>query len=318
MNHPLFTLTRIGLSNVACSTFIVLSLSAAATAGPLLLDRRAEQPMAAEVRVPDIRWQSDYYEAMRLAKARRSMLFVYFEGAENDPTRQQFEGTSLADPQVRRLLAGMVSVRLPMETRVPIEGRETRLIDHAAFSELEGGPGAVLIDMVHRDADYYGHTVSALPLSPGRYYRFHPSHLRVMLDLPPGSITQRTLVFAVRIHPEGPASTAGKPNVHLVEEAQSHSRYQAQIRVQGHHFWERRFHRLLGILPFGLRAREVCAESWPNEKLVDAAVDCVDCWRQSSGHWSAVREAHPLFGYDMQRGSNGIWYATGVFGSHGN
>jgi hypothetical protein len=101
----------------------------------------------------------------------------------------------------------------------------------------------------------------------------------------------------------------------LVTEAGSHSRYQAQIRVQGHHFWNHRFQRLLGLLPRGLHPREVCAESWPNEKLVDAAVDCVDCWRQSSGHWSAVRASHPHFGYDMQKGSNGLWYATGVFGT---
>ncbi|HEX4147830.1 MAG TPA: hypothetical protein VHY20_02540, partial [Pirellulales bacterium] len=117
------------------------------------------------------------------------------------------------------------------------------------------------------------------------------------------------------IHPEAPASTQGTDLPVLVAEAGSHSSYQASIRVQGHHFLDRRFHRLSGLLPRGLRPREVCAESWPNERLVDAAVDCVDCWRQSSGHWSAVRANHPHFGYDMQKGSNGIWYATGVFGT---
>jgi hypothetical protein len=27
-----------------------------------------------------------------------------------------------------------------------------------------------------------------------------------------------------------------------------------------------------------------------------------------------VRSRHPLFGYDIKRGRNGIWYATGIFG----
>jgi hypothetical protein len=63
-----------------------------------------------------------------------------------------------------------------------------------------------------------------------------------------------------------------------------------------------------------MTASEVCAESWPGENLVEAAVECVRCWRLSQGHWSAVRAAHRLFGYDMKRGSNGIWYATGIFG----
>jgi hypothetical protein len=129
-------------------------------------------------------------------------------------------------------------------------------------------------------------------------------------------LTQRTLVFAVRIHPEKPASTVGDLHPVLVEEAKTHAGYQAAIQVQGHHHWDARFQRLAGLLPFGLRGKEVCAESWANERLVDAAVDCVDSWRQSSGHWEAVRASHPVFGYDMQRGANGIWYATGVFGTH--
>ena len=68
-------------------------------------------------------------------------------------------------------------------------------------------------------------------------------------------------------------------------------------------------------LPGGLSAQEVVAESWPNESLIDAAVDCVASWRQSPGHWGAVKRRQPLFGYDMRLGRNGIWYATGIFGN---
>jgi len=100
-----------------------------------------------------------------------------------------------------------------------------------------------------------------------------------------------------------------------LEEAQSHSQYQADIRRQGHHYWESRFHRIVARLPGGLGAREVCAESWPGENLVEAAIECVRCWRLSDGHWSAVRAPNRCFGYDMKRGSNGVWYATGIFGT---
>jgi hypothetical protein len=58
----------------------------------------------------------------------------------------------------------------------------------------------------------------------------------------------------------------------------------------------------------------VCAESWPGENLVEAAIECVRCWRLSSGHWEAVRTQHTVYGYDMKRGSNDVWYATGIFG----
>jgi uncharacterized protein YkwD len=100
----------------------------------------------------------------------------------------------------------------------------------------------------------------------------------------------------------------------LISEARSHSKYQADIGVQGHHHWDARFQRINGKLPSGLMAQEVVAESWPGENLVEACEDCVHSWRQSPGHWSAVRSWHPRFGFDIKRGRNGIWYATGIFG----
>jgi hypothetical protein len=57
----------------------------------------------------------------------------------------------------------------------------------------------------------------------------------------------------------------------------------------------------------------VCAESWENQDLLDSCVDCVASWRQSSGHWNAVRSPQSAYGYDIRRGPNGIWYATGIF-----
>jgi hypothetical protein len=302
-----------GLTKVLMSLALVAAaLHAEAVAGEKMpnLVQQTKPP------VPAIAWQSDYGVAMRRAEAEKKMLFIYFQPAAPDANSAQFEQVGLEDAAVRRQLSQMVCLRTSVDARIKVGDQEMRLVDHAAFDELERQAGAILLDFAHPEQEYYGYMVSALPFTPSKYYRFHPSHLAVMLDLPPGTITQRTLIFAVRIHPEAPASTQGTNLPMLAAEAGSHSHYQAQIRVQGHHFWEHRFHRITGLLPGGLRAREVCAESWPNEKLVDAAVDCVDCWRQSSGHWSAVRASHPHFGYDMKKGSNGIWYATGVFGTN--
>jgi hypothetical protein len=46
--------------------------------------------------------------------------------------------------------------------------------------------------------------------------------------------------------------------------------------------------------------------------MIDSCVDCVDSWRQSPGHWGAVRARQSRFGYDIRRGRNGIWYGTGI------
>ncbi|HVC99451.1 MAG TPA: hypothetical protein VND64_37640 [Pirellulales bacterium] len=261
-----------------------------------------------------VEWHTDYGKAIRIAQAQEKMVFIEFQSSDNAAQRR-FDTETQLDDTVRELLRRYVAVRLPLDVEITVGGAVSRLLNHPAFAELNGRPGIAIIDYAHHDADYYGHVVTAVSFVPGKFYRFHPRHLAVALDLPPGTLTQRTMVFAVRIHPEAPASTRGELDPMLATEASSHSTYQAQIRVQGHHHWGRRFPRLSRLLPRGLRAQEVVAESWPHEGLVDAAVDCVDSWRQSSGHWSAVRAKQPRFGYDMQRGGNGIWYATGLFGN---
>src|SRR5215475_6391754 len=86
--------------------------------------------------------------------------------------------------------------------------------------------------------------------------------LSLLLDLPRGTLTQRTLILAVRSHSEHPASTTGHFSQILARETENHSSHQASISLQGHHNWENRFHAINAQLPSGLLAREVCAESW--------------------------------------------------------
>jgi hypothetical protein len=254
---------------------------------------------------------------MQRAELGRKMLLVYFYAAEPTKNQRRFESEALADRDVQAQLAKeYVAVRLPTDYEVSIGGERSKLLDHSAFGELANRPGAAVIDFAHRDEDYHGYVVSLLPLTDGKYYRFSPGHLKTALELPAGTLTQRTMIFAVRIHPERPASTFGRADRVLFDEALEHSRLQARIRRQGHHNWSQRFQRIAQLLGSGLRPKEVVAESWPGEGLVDAAVDCVDSWRQSSGHWGAVRATQVRYGYDIKKGENGIWYATGIFGDH--
>jgi uncharacterized protein YkwD len=100
----------------------------------------------------------------------------------------------------------------------------------------------------------------------------------------------------------------------LATEAARHSQHQASINVQGHHGWDARFQNINARLPAGHVSYEVCSESWPGQSLLDAAEECVDSWSQSSGHWGQVSRQAEYYGYDMRRGTNGVWYATGIFG----
>jgi hypothetical protein len=219
-------------------------------------------------------------------------------------------------PAVRENLDSFVLVKLPIDSQINAKGKSIRLLEHGAFSELHKGPGIAVIDLAHENTEYYGYVVNVLPFTPGKYYRFNPKHLETLVNLPEGTLTQRSMVLAVRIHPEHPASTTGQENPVLLSEATDHSNYQAQIHVQGHQDWESRFHRILSKLlrrgESGMPV-EVVAESWPDQDLMDSCVDCVASWRQSPGHWDAVRAKQASYGYDIREGSNGIWYATGIF-----
>ncbi len=255
---------------------------------------------------------TDYKAAMDEAAEDRKLLFIYFHESWPNAAQRAFETLTLADLEIKEKLKRFVLLRLPRNATISHEGKRIRLLSHPSFSEMHNRQGIAILDLAHERAEYYGHVVSTFPFTPGKYYT--KEALSIILDLPPGTLTQRTMIYAVRIHPEAPASTQGIFHTALADEAQEHADYQASILVQGHHQWDSRFHRINAKLPSGVVAQEVVAESWPNEGLVEACVDCVHSWRQSPGHWRAVRGRHPLFGYDIRRGRNGIWYATGIFG----
>ena len=203
-----------------------------------------------------------------------------------------------------------VAIRLPAGAKIASRGSEISLLDHPAFAEMQRAPGIALLDMTDDQSPHFRHVVSVYPFSRQPIWA---DKLAAMLDLPLGTLTQRTLNFAVRTHPERPASALGHYSPLLARETESHAVHQASQTLQGHHQWESRFHSINAQLPGGLVTQEVCAESWPGQSLVEAAEECVHSWRQSSGHWEAVSRRHVLFGYDMKLGRNGVWYAAGIF-----
>jgi hypothetical protein len=275
----------------------------------------AEQSTKNEVRSTEYgelsKWHDDYAHALSEAKSDGKMLLIYFYDSRKESGCDRFKSETLDDPLVRSKLPDYVCLHVPLDASIIMDGEKKVLLEHEAFREMLGKPGIAIIDYRSDDPEVRGTVVSVFPLTQKLWYT--AEKMAVILDLPQGTLTQRTLIYAVRTHPEKPASAGEEINSYLLDEARKQSQYQADIHVQGHHFWETRFHRISDRLN-GLSAREVCAESWPGENLVEAAVECVRCWRLSDGHWSAVRASNRAFGYDMKRGSNGVWYATGIFG----
>ena len=224
---------------------------------------------------------TDYSEAYRAARDSRKFLLIDF-GSGFDFSR--------VPPQQ---LADHVLCRVPANYAMETEGTQRRLLDSPAFSALEGGPGLAVVDF--RNSPHFGRTVSLLP-----HRHVTPVKVAALLSLPPGTLTQRTLVWAFRIHPERPQSVYGAPCPQLMAHCQRHCGVQCATNNQHH-----------AVGHPG--STEIVAESWPwNKNVVDAAIDIVQSWRGSSGHWGAASRRWSRYGYDMQ--SNGQkWYATGVF-----
>ena len=252
---------------------------------------------------------------MDAAVEQQRMMLIYFYDPKGGERQAAFERDSFGDTEVHKQLnRDYVLARLPLGAAITSSGERIELLKHASFFEMRGHSGIAILDFAHPQAEYFGTVVSTFPLMSGKYYS--QPKLATVLSLPAGTLTQRTMIYAVRVHPEAPASTQGQFNGVLADEATRHSQYQATILVQGHHNWDSRFHRINSRLSNPVLAEEVVAESWPSENLVEACINCVDSWRHSPGHWQAVRSRHRLFGFDIHRGRNGIWYATGIFSQH--
>ncbi|MDE2102469.1 MAG: hypothetical protein KGL39_34805 [Patescibacteria group bacterium] len=166
------------------------------------------------------------------------------------------------------------------------------------FDGVKGG-GIAIVDPEQ------GTVVSVLP---ARHWT--PRNIAALFRLPRGTLTQRTLIWALMIRPERPQSVYGTPSVRCMAHAAENNRRQIQRRECGH------------FTPHGYlgNSSEIAAFTWPeNTGIVDAAIDIVQSWRGSSGHWAAAMRPCREFGYDMAAGTSDwfggrpAWYGTGIF-----
>lgn len=263
------------------------------------------------VTVSGLEWRTDYNKAYQAAKRSKRMLLINLTSTSTNNVQTSVDNYIATSAALQKKLQNVERLRLPVDAEITVDGKPQRLLSFAAFAQLHNGPGFVLLDLKNEGTNYYGHAVNVLPYSSGKYYHWQNNSLSVILDLPAGTLTQRTMIWAVRTHPEAPQSTYGSHHPTLANGAASHSSYQANVGQQGHQNFGTRFHQLSGAT--GGAVSEVVAESWPGQNMIDSCIDCVRSWRGSSGHWRGVSGRHRAFGYDIRRGRNGIWYGTGIF-----
>jgi hypothetical protein len=261
---------------------------------------------------PQPTWHADYPRALQQAIKDKKDLVIYFRDEEG-----RLDGV-WTDPEVKEALDKYVFLRLPES--YSFAGK--RLLDYPALTEMMGQPGLVVVSLHDAKLPCYQEVISAHPLVSSRYGwvpDYEVKQIKVILDLPAtATISQRSMIYAVRVHPERPRSVHGICHPAFLGHASRHSARQAE-RLHQHHAdligaW-RQLESEVGEALAG--PSEVVAESWGRvvggENVLEAAFSCIDAWRHSHGHWGAVSGSHRYFGYDIARADGGTWYATGIF-----
>ena len=270
-----------------------------------------------------INWETDYEYAVEVAKCSTRPLLIYLcADGETEihadvaalpivSACRKFDTVILDDNSIRSGLDRHTLLKLPMDTKITGEdGTKTTIYSLPEFEHMLGHPGLIVIDFEHIDDPYYGEVVGILPFLRGVCPTTEQTD--TFLGLPPGTLTQRTLTYAVRIHPDQPLSAEGEPAPIVVQMATEHALYQAERNVLTHQNFGVRSNRAQEVLGSGMPS-EICAQSQSGLGLFEGAISSMRAWRNSSAHWSIAKKSQRYFGYDMARGKNGAWYAVGFF-----
>jgi hypothetical protein len=261
--------------------------------------------------IGDLDWHTDYSAAYRQAQDERKMLFIVFRDEANPRIADIYERDILSSDELADSLAKVVRVVLPLDAvrpfRVP-ELPDLKILSHSSFKYMYGRQGIAMIDLTDPDSELNGHVVSAHPFSPGRMYTVRGT--KIVLGLPRGTVTQRALIYAVRLHPAAPVSTtAGQCHGYLCKQARHSSRLMATYGSVGHHDWGTRYGEIASQT--GRSAMEVAAMSG-NHSLIEASIEVVNQWYGSPAHWQILSTPAAYFGYDLVRDSTGNWWGTGL------
>ncbi|MDR0390973.1 MAG: hypothetical protein LBH59_03625 [Planctomycetaceae bacterium] len=278
-------------------------------------------------------WFDNFDEAMNVARVSEQNLLIYFSASDDDnftPTSnsgskqtqvrgqsgslsyvcKNFEQNVFETEEVTDIMSKFVLLKLSVNSKVmQDDGEEVSILELPMFKEMVRHPGLAIVDFENYDESYYGEVVGVLP-----FINFNaPNQFQTItfLTIPAGKLTQRTLTYAVKIHPDRPLSANGEVEQTLLTEATGHAAYQAKNRVLGHHNFSARSGRVRAVLGEGIA--EVCAQSGMYNGHFEAALACVRGWRNSPAHWKHVRAKQKYYAYDMVQSANGLWYATGLF-----
>ena len=283
---------------------------------PAAETQTVEEPKPAAItrQIGELPWHTDYSAAYRQARDEHKQLLLFFRDELDLLAAGKFEQDVLAAAELKEPLNNVVRVLLLTSSVAPAakdakpEDKPVKLLEFPAFRYMQNQPGLAILDLVDEKDHLYGKVVSAHPFSSNTLGS--AGLVKVMLELPRGTITQRTLTYALRTHPEQPASVWGKGDAILFEQCRVAAQLMVNYNSVGHHDWGNRS-AFVGS-QFGTSPMEV-ASIGGGATLFEAANSAISVWRGSGVHWGMMITPNRFFGYDMVQAPNGTWYANGIF-----
>src|SRR5262249_595689 len=136
--------------------------------------------------------------------------------------------------EVQRRLRNYILLRVPPS----YEYKGKRLLAYDAFEDMAGASGFAVASLHDDKLASHNKLISAHPFVSSRY-SWAPDYgvreVKTILDLPrEATITQRSMIYAISVHPERPRSIEGRGHWAFLGHAERHSARQASMHNQHH------------------------------------------------------------------------------------
>jgi len=263
-------------------------------------------------------WHDDYLRAYSEAsREQRYLLMLFHEFSVGDES--DFSPDLIFAPSMRPMLEQFSRVELPLNAAMPTSPESDStdiedalpelLLNHRSFRHLGPRPGLAIVDLTDPESANHARVVSALPLPASG--AFDSDQLTLVLNLPEGAISQRTLVFAVQSIVPDSSLARTKLSPSLTALAHRNARYQAID--QPIHESEKQARQEKIVEEFGpdVELQELLFASEAGMSIHDAAEGAVAEWTSSPDTLDLLTTPMTASGMDMfQSPESGRWYVT--------
>ncbi|NQV24786.1 MAG: hypothetical protein HQ518_10495 [Rhodopirellula sp.] len=265
-----------------------------------------------------LKWHRDYLAAYVEASLEKRYLLMFFREAVvgGEPL---ISTDSVFAPSLRPILEQFSRVELPLNAAMPAPSHTNGadndadlpniLLKHRSFRHLGARQGIAIVDLTDPASLNYARVVSVLPLPESG--PFNSDELTLTLNLPKGSISQRTLLFAIRKTIPDSNLSMREFSPTLIELARRNSRYMANAGQAGHFDQEIREQRIEAEFGPQAELKELVFATESDTTIHDAALQAVTSWIGTPESFEVLDTPATAMGMEMfQNSESGRWFVT--------